>query len=142
MLRAIWGYMRYGHDLCQGDRYWNLADPGWAYGLYYGIIGPLLLGQAATLSEAAFSVERSYEVIRRFGITNLAGAPTAYRQMAGAPLQPPSGVRTISSAGELLDPGTAAWLDRGFRCPARRQAERQAGKEGGRTGTSGWEPDS
>src|SRR3546814_8950243 len=40
MLRAIWGYMRYGHDLCQGDRYWNLADPGWAYGLYYGIIGP------------------------------------------------------------------------------------------------------
>src|SRR3546814_2642779 len=62
MLRAIWGYMRYGHDLCQGDRYWNLADPGWAYGLYYGIIGLLLLGQAATLSEAAFSVERSYEV--------------------------------------------------------------------------------
>src|SRR3546814_3268923 len=88
------------HDLCQGDRYWNLADPGWAYGLYYGIIGPLLLGQAATLSEAAFSVERSYEVIRRFGITNLAGAPTAYRQMAGAPLQPPSGARNISSAGE------------------------------------------
>src|SRR3546814_11640670 len=82
MLRAIWGYMRYGHDLCQGDRYWNLADPGWAYGLYYGIIGPLLLGQAATLSEAAFSVERSYEVIRRFGITNLAGAPTAYRQIS------------------------------------------------------------
>src|SRR3546814_20670397 len=39
--------------------------------------------------------------------------------MAGAPLQPPSGVRTISSAGELLDPGTAAWLERGFRCPAR-----------------------
>ena len=119
MLRAIWGYMRYGHDLRQGDRYWNLADPGWAYGLYYGIVGPLLLGQAATLSEAAFSVERSYEVIRRFGITNLAGAPTAYRQMAAAPLQPPSGVRAISSAGELLDPGTAAWLERGFGCPAR-----------------------
>src|SRR3546814_14054233 len=39
--------------------------------------------------------------------------------MAGAPLQPPSGVRTISSAGELLDPGTAAWLERGLRCPAR-----------------------
>src|SRR3546814_3766935 len=71
---------------------------------------------SSDLSEAAFSVERSYEVIRRFGITNLAGAPTAYRQMAGAPLQPPSGVRTISSAGELPDPGTAAWLERGFPC--------------------------
>src|SRR3546814_9856719 len=58
MLRAIWGYMRYGHDLCQGDRYWNLADPGLAYGLFYGIIGPLPLGQAATLSEAESSVDR------------------------------------------------------------------------------------
>src|SRR3546814_17082823 len=90
MLRAIWGYMRYGHDLCQGDRYWNLADPGWAYGLYYGIIGPLLHGQAATLSEAAFSGERSSGVIRRFGIPKLSGTPTATRAQAGDPLPPPT----------------------------------------------------
>src|SRR3546814_15765061 len=77
MLRAIWGYMRYGHDLCQGDRYWTLADPGWAYGLYSGIIAPLLLGKAATLSEAAVSVERTYQVIPSFGIPTQTGRTTS-----------------------------------------------------------------
>lgn len=119
MLRTIWAYLRYAVGLREGDRYWNLADPGWAYGLYYGLSGPLLLGHAATMSEAPFTVERSYEVIRRFGITNLAGAPTAYRAMAASPLPAPGPLRAISSAGEPLDPETASWLARAFGCPAR-----------------------
>jgi acetyl-CoA synthetase len=27
------------------DVYWNAADAGWAYGLYYNILGPLLVGK-------------------------------------------------------------------------------------------------
>lgn len=119
MLRATASYMRYGLDVRPDDHFWNLADPGWAYGLYYGVIGPLLMGNACTLSEAAFSVERSYAVIERFGITNLAGAPTAYRQMVASPLEPPRGVRVISSAGETLDPETAQRLADSFGAPAR-----------------------
>ena len=37
-------YMELAVDLREDDRFWNMADPGWAYGLYYAIAGPLLLG--------------------------------------------------------------------------------------------------
>ncbi|HEY0816119.1 MAG TPA: AMP-binding protein [Pseudonocardia sp.] len=119
MLRAVWAYMRYAVGLRDDDTYWNLADPGWAYGLYYGLCGALLIGQTATMSEAPFTVERTYEVIRRFGIDNLAGAPTAFRAMAASPLAVPGPLRAISSAGEPLDPETASWLTRAFGAPAR-----------------------
>lgn len=119
MLRGIHSYLRFAVGLRDGDRFWNLADPGWAYGLYYGLCGPLFLGQAATMSEAAFSVERCYEVIERFGITSLAGAPTAFRAMAASGIAAPTGLRAISSAGEPLDGDTKAWLESHFGCPAR-----------------------
>ena len=119
MLRTVWAYMRYAVGLRDDDTYWNLADPGWAYGLYYGLCGALLVGHTATMSEAPFTVERTYEVIRRFGIDNLAGAPTAYRAMAASPLPVPGPLRAISSAGEPLDPETASWLNRAFGAPAR-----------------------
>lgn len=34
-------YMSYGLDLQPDDVSWNIADPGWAYGLSYAVIGPL-----------------------------------------------------------------------------------------------------
>lgn len=33
-LAAISGHMQYGIDLRPDDVYWNIADPGWADGLY------------------------------------------------------------------------------------------------------------
>ncbi|MGO4836266.1 AMP-binding protein, partial [Rhizobiaceae sp. 2RAB30] len=36
-------YMQDAIDLREDDIYWNIADPGWAYGLYYAVAGPLLL---------------------------------------------------------------------------------------------------
>ena len=30
-------YMRFAIDLRPEDRFWNIADPGWAYGLYYAL---------------------------------------------------------------------------------------------------------
>ena len=45
-LLAFAAYMRDAVDLRAGDTFWNIADPGWAYGLYYAITGPLVLGQA------------------------------------------------------------------------------------------------
>lgn len=38
-LSAFYLYMRYAIDLRDDDHYWNMADPGWAYGLYYASLG-------------------------------------------------------------------------------------------------------
>src|SRR5260370_3861791 len=34
-LLSFIAYMRYGIGLREDDAYWNVADPGWAHGLYY-----------------------------------------------------------------------------------------------------------
>jgi acetyl-CoA synthetase len=38
-------YQEYGLDHQPSDVFWNAADPGWAYGLYHAIVGPLALGR-------------------------------------------------------------------------------------------------
>ena len=53
-LAAFEAYMRFGLDLREDDVFWNMADPGWAYGLYYGLIGPLLLGNTTMMVNAPF----------------------------------------------------------------------------------------
>lgn len=67
--------MRDAIDLRPEDHFWNLADPGWAYGLYYAVTGPLSLGHATTFYDGPFSVESCARVIAKLGITNLAARP-------------------------------------------------------------------
>ncbi|MEM6661580.1 MAG: AMP-binding protein, partial [Pseudomonadota bacterium] len=114
-------YMKYGIGLVPEDRYWNIADPGWAYGLYYVIFGPLLLGCATTLVDGPFSVDRTVEVIRRHDITNLAGAPTAYRMMIADGEKVTQAIRAqlrvASSAGEPLNPEVMRWFEDNLECP-------------------------
>ncbi|MGU7785283.1 acyl-CoA synthetase [Burkholderia sp. PU8-34] len=114
-LLAFGAYMRDAVDLRPEDRFWNIADPGWAYGLYYAITGPLLLGHATTLYESSFTVDGTYDVIARLGITNLAGSPTAYRLLMAAGSGPASRIkgqlRVVSSAGEPLNPEVIRWFD-------------------------------
>lgn len=107
-------YMDYAVDLRDSDVYWNIADPGWAYGLYYAVIGPLLLGHSTTLFDGPFSVEATYQLIQDIGVTNLAGAPTAYRLMIAAGPDVAAAVkgrlRRVSSAGEPLNPEVVRWF--------------------------------
>ena len=120
-LRAFKIYMSCGIDLRLSDRFWNIADPGWAYGLYYAAIGPLLLGCATTFHEAPFSVEKTSEIVSRLGITNFAGAPTAYRLMIAAgddvPNQIIGQLRVASSAGEPLNAEVIRWFKDRLDCP-------------------------
>jgi len=81
---AFQGYMRDAIDLRPEDNFWNLADPGWAYGLYYAVTGPLSLGHATTFYDGPFSVESCAHIINKMGINNLAGSPTAYRLLIAA----------------------------------------------------------
>lgn len=116
-LRALGGftaYMTWALDVRDDDVFWNIADPGWAYGLYYAITGPLLIGHQTTLYDGPFTVESNAEIIGRLGVTNLAGAPTAYRMIiaAGADAAKPlrDNLRVASSAGEPLNPEVMRWF--------------------------------
>ena len=112
-LAAIEAYLRFGLDVRPDDVYWNIADPGWAYGLYIGVVGSLLLGQAMLLVDAPFSAEATEHIWRTYGVTNFTAAPTIYRALraAGAPHGGRAGLRlrVASSAGEPLNPEVIAW---------------------------------
>lgn len=113
-LPSILAYMRDAVDLRPEDRFWNIADPGWAYGLYYAVTGPLLLGHATTFYDGPFTPESTYRLIQTRKITNLAGAPTAFRLLiaAGAEAAAPvkNQLRAVSSAGEPLNPEVIRWF--------------------------------
>lgn len=113
-LLSIDVYMRDAIDLRPEDVFWNVADPGWAYGLYYAVIGPLLLGHAMTFYDGPFTAQSTYRMIETHGITNLAGSPTAFRLLMAAGPGPAERVkgrlRVVSSAGEPLNPEVIRWF--------------------------------
>ena len=116
-------YMRDAIDLREGDTYWNIADPGWAYGLYYAVAGPLLLGQATTFYPGGFTPQSTCDVIEALGVNNLAGAPTAYRMLMAAEndVVPrlAGKLRVVHSAGEPLNPEVIRWFDAKIGAPIR-----------------------
>ncbi|MFC2996569.1 AMP-binding protein [Acinetobacter sichuanensis] len=107
-------YMLHAVGLTEEDSFWNLADPGWAYGLYYGITGPLALGHSIMMDERAFSVDNALEIIKKYKVSNLTGSPTAFRMFFGfkekfdASIQ--THLRVVSSAGEPLTPEVIHWF--------------------------------
>ena len=112
---AFKGYMTYAVDLRAEDSFWNLADPGWAYGLYYGITGPLSLGHSIIMDERAFSVDHAVQIIKKYKVSNLTGSPTAFRMFFGFKEKfDPSikaHLRVVSSAGEPLTPEVIHWFN-------------------------------
>ena len=113
-------YMKYAVDLRAEDAFWNVADPGWAYGLFYAVVGPLLLGHATHFYEGPFTAESTYRMIVKYGITNLAAAPTAYRLLMAAgtdlPRQSQVELRVACSAGEPLNPEVIRWVKEHLGC--------------------------
>ncbi|MEQ9511267.1 MAG: AMP-binding protein, partial [Alloalcanivorax xenomutans] len=111
---AFAGYMQPAVGLREDDAFWKLADPGWAYGLYYAVTGPLSVGHPTTFYDGGFTVESTCRVINKYGITNLAGSPTAYRLlMAGGDTVVKAlrgKLRAVSSAGEPLTPEVIRWF--------------------------------
>ncbi|MFG1481545.1 AMP-binding protein [Halobacteriovorax sp. HFRX-1_3] len=107
-------YMDLAVDLKPTDRFWNLADPGWAYGLYYSVIGPLVNGNALLFYEGGFSTESTVRVIQKYKVTNLAGSPTAFRLLIGNGDEVSKAIkgqlRVVSSAGEPLNPEVINWF--------------------------------
>ncbi|MBF6101838.1 AMP-binding protein [Nocardia cyriacigeorgica] len=109
-LASFHAYQEFALDVRPDDVFWNAADPGWAYGLYYAILGPLASGTRSLLLHAGFSPALTWQVIDRFGVTNFAAAPTVYRALRADSAAPPKvRLRRASSAGEPLTPEVVAW---------------------------------
>jgi len=120
-LLAFHVYMTDAIDLRPTDNFWNIADPGWAYGLYYALTGPLQLGHATTLYDGPFTAESTYRIIKTHNITNLAGSPTAFRLLVAAGPHAAESIkhqlRAVSSAGEPLNPEVIRWFAKNLGAP-------------------------
>ena len=127
-LSAFYLYMRYAIDLRADDNYWNMADPGWAYGLYYAITGPLLLGVTTYFNEAGFDSANTRDFMVRHKISNLASSPTAFRMMKSSGVfeaahndnnndsEAKLSLRCANSAGETLNTEVVNWVETYLNC--------------------------
>jgi acetyl-CoA synthetase len=131
-------YLEYGYDLRPDDRYWNAADPGWAYGLFYAIVAPLAMGRRSILVHAPFSPALTWAALAQLEVTNFAAAPTVYRALRNAPPAEPVALRCASSAGEPLTPDLIPWAETTLGVPIR---DHYGQTELGMVVLNGWHPD-
>ncbi len=120
LLLNTYVYMKYGIGLSDNDVFFNGADPGWAYGLYYGLLGPLLFGKTVYMFDAPFNPETTLQFLEEFKVTNFAFAPTAYRLIMGSINDPKKyniKLSKASSAGEPLNPEVIRWFMKYFGIP-------------------------
>lgn len=110
-LAAFQAYAEFGFDLKADDIFWCAADPGWAYGLYFGILATFTTGVPSILYEGGFSAEATLAILAQERVTNFAAAPTVYRSLRSADciVPAPLHLRCASSAGEPLTPEVNDW---------------------------------
>jgi acetyl-CoA synthetase len=110
-LAGFQAYAEFGLGLRPDDVFWCAADPGWAYGLYFGILASLTSGVPSLLLQGGFDAQATYEVLSRYKVSNFAAAPTVYRSLRSATVSVPRGLklRCASSAGEPLTPEVNEW---------------------------------
>ena len=139
-LAAFQIYLEYGLDVRADDVFWNAADPGWAYGLYYGILAPLVAGRRSILLHAGFDTELTCRLLDKHAVTNFAAAPTVYRALRAAASDAPAtlSLRVCSSAGEPLNPDLVEWSERVLGVPIR---DHYGQTELGMAIVNGWQDD-
>jgi acetyl-CoA synthetase len=122
------------------DVYWCAADIGWVTGHSYIVYGPLTNGCTSVMYEgtpdtprpeeregdrAGWKKDRLWDIIERYGVTQLYTAPTAIRTFmkwgdewpAGRDL---SSLRVLGTVGEPINPEAWMWYHRnigGESCP-------------------------
>lgn len=113
-LASFHAYMEFGLGLGQEDFFWNAADPGWGYGLYFGILGSLCMGVPSVWLNSGFSVALTWDVLSTQRVSNFAAAPTVYRALRASDVPVPDGLalRAVSAAGEPLTPEVNAWAEK------------------------------
>ena len=122
------------------DIYWCAADIGWVTGHSYIVYGPLANGATSVIYEgtpdtprpefrigpqASWPKDRLWDIIQRYGVTQLYTAPTAIRTFMkwGAPetrRHDLSSLRVLGTVGEPINPEAWMWYHEHIgatRCP-------------------------
>jgi acetyl-CoA synthetase len=107
ILVSSYPYLRYAIGISDDDILLGGADMGWAFGLMNCTLCPLNFGISIVVYKGPFNVEKYYQLLEKYQVTNFAYAPTAYRMMmaSGSELvkQFNFQVKKFSSAGEPLN---------------------------------------
>ena len=110
------------------DIYWCSADIGWVTGHSYIVYGPLANGATSVLYEGTPDTpgkDRMWDIVERYGVTQLYTAPTAIRTFMKWGAQEPakhdlSSLRLLGTVGEPINPEAWMWYHEhigGNRCP-------------------------
>jgi acetyl-CoA synthetase len=110
------------------DVYWCSADIGWVTGHSYIVYGPLANGATSVLYEGTPDTpgkDRLWDIVERYGVTQLYTAPTAIRMFMKWGHEEParhdlSSLRVLGSVGEPINPEAWMWYHThigGGRCP-------------------------
>jgi acetyl-CoA synthetase len=112
-LASFRAYSEFALGLRPDDLYWCAADPGWAYGLYFGVLATFSTGTNSLLAEGGFVPERTLSILADYKVTNFAAAPTIYRSLKNLEEPRSAGIelRCASSAGEPLTPDVNVWAE-------------------------------
>ena len=132
---------RYTFDLNrEKDIYWCAADIGWVTGHSYIVYGPLANGCTSVIYEGTPDTPRSdlrlddpsewpkdrlWDIIERYGVTQLYTAPTAIRTFMKWGAQEPashdlSSLRVLGTVGEPINPEAWMWYHENIgreKCP-------------------------
>jgi acetyl-CoA synthetase len=112
----------------ESDVYWCAADIGWVTGHSYIVYGPLTNAATSVMYEGTPDTPhraRLWEIVERYGVTQLYTAPTAIRTfMKWGPDEPAkhdlSSLRLLGTVGEPINPEAWMWYHQhigGERCP-------------------------
>ena len=96
------------------DLHWNISDTGWAKAAWSSYFGPFICGSCVFVDEADFNPGRTLEILQRFPVTTMCGAPTIYRMLVQQDLSAfqPMALRHCVAAGEPLNPEVIeTWRD-------------------------------
>lgn len=118
ILLSSYPYVRYAIGVENDDRFYGGADLGWAFGLINCTFVPLSYGVSILCYKGSFHVEKTYQLLDKYKITNFAYAPTAYRMMLtyGSDLIKKYNIRVkkFSSAGEPLNAEVVRFFKENF----------------------------
>ncbi|MCY3967605.1 MAG: acetate--CoA ligase, partial [bacterium] len=109
---------KYVFDLkAETDIYWCAADIGWVTGHSYIVYGPLANGATSVIYEGTPDTpgrNRLWDIVERYGVTQLYTAPTAIRTFMKWGAQEPakhdlSSLRVLGTVGEPINPEAWMW---------------------------------
>jgi acetyl-CoA synthetase len=119
---------RWVFDIHDDDIWWCAADVGWVTGHSYIVYGPLNNGTTGLLYEGdpAFpAIDRHWEIVERYRVTQYYTAPTLIRAFIKAGPEHPeahdlSSLKLLGTVGEPINPEAWVWYWKyigGERCP-------------------------